>query len=150
MSGVLVTLAMAALAYLLLRGRFGQANGPSVQRHLPGPGTYEFDIVGESKYQHALETICGGRTEDSAEHITEAVLYLEDSNPHDKLAVRVDIDGQTVGYLSRKDARYYRQQLKQLGHERIVCRCDAMVVGGWRRSRTDQGHFGVKLDLPVA
>jgi hypothetical protein len=150
MSSILVILAIAALAYFLLRKRFGQGNEPSVQGHLPGPGTYEFDIVGESKYQDALEAICGGRTEDSAEHITEAVLYLEDSNPHDNLAVRVDIDGHTVGYLSRKDARSYRQQLKQLGYERIVCKCDAMIVGGWRRSRTDQGHFGVKLDLPVA
>jgi hypothetical protein len=150
MSSILVFLAIAALAYFFWRKRSVQRGGPSVQGHLPGPGTYEFDIVGESKYQDALEAICGGRTEDSAEHMTEAVLHLEDSNPHDNLAVRVDIDGRTVGYLSRKDARSYRQQLKRLGHERILCRCDAMVVGGWRRSRTDQGHFGVKLDLPVA
>jgi hypothetical protein len=150
MSSILVVLAIAALAYFLWRKRFVESSGPSVQGHLPGPGTYEFDIVGESKYQDVLEAICGGRNEDSAEHITEAVLYLEDSNPYDNLAVRVDIDGRTVGYLSRKDARSYRQQLKQLGHGRIVCKCDAMVVGGWRRSRTDQGHFGVKLDLPVA
>ena len=150
MSSILVILAIGAVAYFLLRDRFSSSHSPSVQGRLPGPGTYEFDIVGESKYQDALEAICGGRTEDGAEHQTEAVLYLEDSNPYDNLAVRVDIGGHTVGYLSRKDARSYRQQLRQLGHERIVCRCDAMIVGGWRRSRTDQGHFGVKLDLPVA
>lgn len=150
MSSILAILIIVVLAYFAFRWRSGRGIGQSMQGHLPGPGTYEFDIVGESKYQGALEAICGGRTEDSAEHVTEAVLYLEDSNPHDNLAVRVDIDGRTVGYLSRKDARSYRQQLKQLGHDRLVCRCDAMVVGGWRRSRTDQGYFGVKLDLPVA
>lgn len=149
MSSILVILVLAAIVYFLWRNRSFQRVGPSVQGYLPGPGTYEFEIVGESRYQDVLVTICGGRTEDSAEHMTEAVLHLEDSNPHDNLAVRVDIDGRTVGYLSRKDARSYRKQLKQLGHERIVCKCDAMIVGGWRRSRTDQGHFGVKLDLPV-
>ena len=126
------------------------AGGTAVIGYLPGSGTYEFDIVGESHYQQALEAICGGRTEESASHKTEALLYLEDPNPHDNMAVRVDIGGETVGYLSRSDARSYRKQLKQLGHEYLVCKCDAMVVGGWRRSRTDQGSFGVKLDLPVA
>lgn len=150
MSNVLVILSIAVIAYFALRGRFSSNDSTSPEGHLLGPGTYEFDIVGESHYQDVLEAICGGRTEDSAEHLVEAVLHLEDSNPHDNLAVRVDIDGRTVGYLSRKDARSYRKQLKQLGHERLLCKCDAKVVGGWQRSRTDQGHFGVKLDLPVA
>ncbi|WP_222426346.1 hypothetical protein, partial [Luteimonas sp. J16] len=70
MSSILVFLAIAALAYFFWRKRSVQRGGPSVQGHLPGPGTYEFDIVGESKYQDALEAICGGRTEDSAEHMT--------------------------------------------------------------------------------
>ncbi len=150
MSSILVILAIAVIAYFALRGRFGSNGSAYPSAQLPGPGTYEFDIVGESQYQDELEAICGGRTEDSAEHLTEAVLHLEDSNPHDNQAVRVAIGGNTVGYLSRKDARSYRKQLKQLGHERILCKCNAMVVGGWQRSRTDRGHFGVKLDLPVA
>ena len=151
MSSIVVILVIAVVGYLLLRGRSGGSSASiAPQGRLPGPGTYEFDIVGESKYQDELESICGGRTEDSAEHYTEALLHLEDSNPHDNLAVRVDIGGRTVGYLSRKDARSYRNQIKHLGHERIVCKCNAVVVGGWRRSREDQGHFGVKLDLPVA
>jgi hypothetical protein len=150
MSSIVIILVVTVIAYFVLRSSFGRGVASSPQAHLPGPGTYEFDIVGESHYQDVLEAICGGRTEDSAEHFTQAFLYLEDSNPHDKLAVRVDIGGRTVGYLSRKDARSYRKQLNQLGHGRILCKCDAMVVGGWRRSRTDEGNFGVKLDLPVA
>jgi hypothetical protein len=151
MSTFLLILIIGAIAYLLLRGKLGRhASSTLPQGHLPGPGTFEFDIVGESKYQAALEAICGGRSEDSAEHMTEAVLYLEDSNPHDNQAVRVAIEGQTVGYLSRQNARAYRKQLKQLGHPQTVCKCDAMIVGGWHRSSADRGHFGVKLDLPVA
>lgn len=152
MSVALVILViLVAVGWLVVRANSKhEAVGTAVGGRLPGPGTYEFDIVGESHYQQALEAICGGRTEESASYKTEAVLYLEDSNPHDNMAVRVDIGGETVGYLSRSDARSYRKQLKQLGHERLVCKCDATIVGGWRRSRTDQGSFGVKLDLPVA
>lgn len=148
MTTILVLVIVGVIAYFYLQSKSG-GNG-SVSGNLPGPGTYEFDIVGESKYQEALESICGGRTEDSAELATQAVLVLEDSNPHDNMAVRVDIQGKTVGYLSRKDARNYRKQLQQLGHPGITCSCNAMIVGGWQRSPTDQGHFGVKLDLPVA
>lgn len=148
---LVILVVVLVVGYFVVRGKSKhEAGGAAVVGHLPGPGTYEFDIVGESHYQQVLEAICGGRTEDSASHKTEAVLYLEDSNPHDNMAVRVDIGGETVGYLSRSDARSYRKQLKHLGHECLVCKCDAMVVGGWRRSRTDQGSFGVKLDLPVA
>lgn len=148
MTTILVILIIGAVAYLYFRAKSGSVI--AVSGNLPGPGTYEFDIVGESKYQKTLESICGGRTEDGAELQTEAVLFLEDTNPHDNMAVRVDIEGQTVGYLSRKDARSYRKQLQHLGHANITCSCNAMIVGGWERSRSDRGHFGVKLDLPVA
>src|SRR5690606_6450194 len=149
MTTFLVICALGFIAYLYLRGRTSTPS-PSIQGHLPGPGTYDFDIVGESKYQDALESICGGRTEESAEHLAMAFLYLEDSNPYDNMAVRVEIDGLTVGYLSRDNARSYRAQLKQLGQERIVCRCNAKEGGGWRPSRADPGHFGGKRELPGA
>lgn len=148
---LVILVILVAVGYFVVRANSRhEPSDTAVVGHLPGPGTYEFDIVGESHYQQALEAICGGRTAESASHKTEAVLHLEDSNPHDNMAVRVDIGGETVGYLSRSDARAYRKQLKQLGHERLACKCNAMVVGGWQRSRTDQGSFGVKLDLPVA
>jgi len=151
MTSILVLVVVGITAYFLLRKKSSPNRyGLYVEAHLPGPGTYGFDIVGESHYQQALEEICGGRTEDGAKHKTEAVLYLEDSNPHDNQAVRVDIEGKTVGYLARSDARSYRKQLKAMGHEGITCKCDAMVVGGWQRSKSDTGSFGVKLDLPVA
>ena len=148
MTTFLVIVIVGALAYFYFQR--GSATSSQIGGSLPGPGTYEFDIVGESAYQDSLESICGGRSEDSAEFQTEAILVLENSNPHDSLAVRVDIQGKTVGYLSRKDARNYRKQLEQLGHPNVTCSCKAMIVGGWQRSRTDRGNFGVKLDLPVA
>ncbi|WP_158881473.1 hypothetical protein [Rhodanobacter sp. L36] len=115
-----------------------------------GTGAFQFDIVGESHYQDALEILCGGRTEESAAKRAEAHLILEDNNPHDKLAVRVDISGKTVGYLASENARQYREKIAQAGQPRLIGVCDALIVGGWRRSKTDVGSFGVRLDLPIA
>jgi len=116
---------------------------------LKGPGEYEFDIVGESHYQKNLSKITGGKTVDGVQHRTHARIVMEDDNPYDKKAVRVDIEGRTVGHLAKADARHYRRQMKKLGHEDADAICDAMIIGGWKRSRKDTGSFGVKLDLPT-
>ena len=125
-------------------------NSVSVRVNLPGPATYAFDIVGEASYQKALSKICGGKKEDSAKQYVEAELYLENDNPHDNKAVCVTIKGQTVGYLSRNDARAFRKQVKELENKKPTFLCKALIVGGWSRSKSDKGNFGVKLDLPVA
>jgi hypothetical protein len=128
---------------------FGGTKKPETIANLPGPGTYSLDIVGESKYQSTLEKICGGRTEEGHEKIVQATLIHEDDNPYDNKAIRVDIDGMTVGYLSRENAREYRTRLKEAGHPGITATCSAIIVGGWDRGARDRGHFGVKLDLPT-
>ncbi len=122
---------------------------PAAIANLPGPGTYSLDVVGESNYQTALESICGGRSTRSQEKIVEATLIHEDDNPYDNQAISVSIQGKTVGYLSRKDARKYRKQLKQAGYPGITAKCSAMIVGGWDKGGGDRGHFGVRLDLPT-
>lgn len=141
-------LLVGIVAYLYFRSGNSKSESVSFAK-LHGTGRYEFNIVGESHYQTALEKICGGRTDESANEYVEAYLYLENDNEHDNLAVRVDIKGNIVGYLSKQDARSYRQQLYNLGHSDLVGICDAIIVGGWFRSSSDVGHFGVKLDLPV-
>lgn len=81
--------------------------------------------------------------------IVEAVLVHENDNPYDNKAIRIDIQGMTVGYLSRKDARQYRKKLKEAGHPGITAKCFALIVGGWDRGPENRGHFGVRLDLPT-
>ena len=115
-----------------------------------GPGTYDVDVVGESHYQEALETICGGRTENTQRLVVEAVLVPEDDNPHDTKAVRIFIQDQTVGYLDRETARNFRAQMAENGLTGVTAKCSAIIVGGWDRGGGDRGHFGVKLDLPTA
>lgn len=112
-------------------------------------GRFAIDVVGESKYQDALTRLCGGKQHDSADACFLAVLYLENTNPYDNRAVRVDIHDNTVGYLSRDCARRFRRWLKRHGHTAKAAQCQANVRGGWYRGPDDEGHFGVFLDLPL-
>lgn len=138
---LLIVLAVGATWFMrsLRAGQAGRVGS------VVGPGKFEFDIVGEGSYQSALRAIAGAKTEEGVEHFCTAVLVLEDDNPHDSKAVRVDIDGRTVGYLSRKHAREYRKQVS-----RGTMTVPAVIVGGWKRGRGDTGHYGVKLDLPYS
>lgn len=135
----------------ILRRLFAARPRPlRVDAELPGPGEFAIEVVGESKFQDALERAAGGRTDESCEVMVEAVLVLEDSNPHDPKAVKVLIDGEVCGYLDRQNARAYRRQLKKAGHPKITASCQAMIVGGWDRGPRDRGYFGVRLDLPTS
>ena len=73
----------------------------------------------------------------------EALLYCEDENQFDALAVRVDVHGKTVGYLNRQLARLYRRKLAAAGHGKATGLCRAKVCGGSR----DKPSYGVGLDI---
>jgi len=124
--------------------------GPKAPVRLKGDDDYGFEIVGESHYQEALSTICGGPCEDGHEHECVAELLPEPSNPYDANAVMVRIQGKTVGYLSKEWAPLYLAALKALGHEGAPATCNAIINGGWERTRrgeVDRGSFGVELDM---
>lgn len=109
--------------------------------NLPRSGSYNFDIVGEAAYQNALDQLAGGKT-DAGVHVKKwATLIMEKNNPFDPNAVRVDIEGQTVGYLSRHHATRFRKTIN-----RSNCVAPALITGGWKRSG-GQGHYGVKLNF---
>jgi len=120
-----------------------------VRVDLQGSGAFALPIVGESHYQEALESICGPRSDEGEDRRVEARLVLEDDNAYDAMAVRVDIRGVTVGYLSREHAREYRTQLGKAGHAVADAYCAARIRGGWDRGEGRQGYYGVYLDLPV-
>lgn len=126
---------------------FGLFKSP--RRGLEPIGDYRQSIVGESNYQRELDRIAGGKTEKGHEIKTTAEIVLDDGNPHDNKAVRIDIDGRTVGYLKKNDARKYRRWLeKQDAPRGVVVECGALISGGWDRGKGDSGHYGVRLDLP--
>lgn len=111
---------------------------------LKGNGSFSFDIVGEASYQDALEAIAGKKTRDGKELRCVAQVSPEPTNAHDSNAIAVEIDGRKVGYFSKADAKDYAGQLKEIGGgtDKIA----AMIVGGFK-SKTREGHFGVKLDI---
>ena len=119
----------------------------NLQPFLHGPGIFDFDVVGESYYQNALEKICGGKTVSGHEKKVMAILIHEDNNPKDDKAIRVDIERMTVGHLTRKFAREYRNRLSEAGYSGLAAACNALITGGWQRGASE-GHFGVRLDLP--
>ena len=110
---------------------------------LASSGSYDFDIVGESNYQKALESIAG-RSDESAEHYCTATLEHEMFNKYDKRAVKVSIDGKTVGYIARDVTEAFHEVMKGR-----TATADAIIVGGWSRGKRGSGSFGVKLDLDV-
>lgn len=152
MEALPVILLLIAAGYLIWRvtrrdrGRLSTAAKPA--GHIRGNGEFDCEVVGESHYQTALERIAGGRSDDGAEHGCTAVLVPEPQNKHDKNAIRVDIDGVTVGYLSRSDARDLGKVLRGKGLGGTTLTVNAMIVGGWDRGGGDRGHFGVRLDIP--
>lgn len=106
----------------------------------------QYEIVGEASYQAALEQFAGPKTEQGADVQCEVLLVCESGNRHDRLAVRVDLNGVTVGYLARDDARAFRQMLAEEGERGADVRAPAVITGGWRRPNSE-GHFGIALDL---
>lgn len=111
-------------------------------------GEFPLACVGESHYQAAFERSCGGRTEDGESRDVVAVLVLDDENPYDSDAVRVEVQGHVVGYLSRQDARAYRELLSAANCSDSL-ECLGVIRGGWDRGPRDRGHYGIYLDLPL-
>lgn len=111
------------------------------------------EVVGESFYQEAFEEIVGPRRHQSANAEVMAFLIPEPDNPHDPEAVAVFVqlphqgDIRKVGHLSRHSAQRYRSVLRRVVDQNQVPACNARITGGWYRGKSDQGSFGIGLDL---
>ncbi len=119
-----------------------------MQIDLHGPGTFAVDVVGVSRRQSVLAAIVDRQSRRGRTVTLDAVLILEDSNPRDANAVRIEIEGELIGYLSRDNARRYRADLAAAGQPRVTVCCKARIVGGFETESGERAHFGVRLDLP--
>ena len=116
---------------------------------LRGTGNFDLEVTGESFYQDNLEAICGERNERGENKEVVARIVLEDDNKFDKgNAVRIDIEGKPIGYLSKKVARVYRETMKAHGAINAIVTCNALIKGGWKRKNGNIGNYGVWLDIP--
>lgn len=115
-------------------------------QRLNGDGSFELAAVGESNYQRTFEKICGPRTTEGEDREIDAQLILEDGNQFDKNAIKIEIQGRTVGYLSRDDASDFREWLKAEGMSARQFTCRANIRGGWDHNG-ERGHYGIWLDV---
>ena len=85
----------------------------------------------------------------------QAAIEPEPTNPYDPMAIRVSIDGATVGYIAREDAQRFaevcRYMLTQVHGKQLVnafaWRAVADARVGWLPGASDL-MYGVKLSLP--
>jgi hypothetical protein len=108
-------------------------------------GRHDLEVVGESHYQDALWRVAGGRMTERVRVETQAMLVREPDNPHDANAISVRIDGSTVGYLCRDDARSYLPGLLKLEarHGARISLTGVVVGGGIRQD--GPGMLGIWL-----
>jgi hypothetical protein len=119
-----------------------------MQIELQGPDAFAVEVVGVSRRQEAIGALVEKHGRSGRTVTVDAVLVLEDSNPHDANAVRVEIEGELIGYLSRDNARRYRADLAAAGTPHASVQCKARIVGGFETAEGERAHFGVRLDLP--
>jgi len=108
-------------------------------------GRYDTEVVGESRYQKEL-TYLGKFGQREFDYTT---LWLEDYNEYDKNAVAVVIEGDTIGYLSRRNAIAYRQKITELGYPDSIGACYSKLIGGHILDNGEKASFGVVLDLDI-
>lgn len=100
---------------------------------------YTFDIVGEQSYQSNLKKIAGKKEVESKYVQVVANVISEPSNPYDKNAIKVEINGLIVGYISKNEARTISQR-------KINKAVPAVINGGWKDDESE-GSYGVKLAI---
>lgn len=98
-----------------------------------------YNIVGEQSYQNNLKKIAGPKEEESKFFECYAKVSSEPFNQHDKNAVKVEINGLLVGYLSRGEAA-------KLAGKVVNKTVPAVIDGGWDDGDSI-GSYGVKLAI---
>lgn len=140
MEYLLLLLALLWVGSLLYTGyRKGRGSDITPVHKWPASGAYATEVVGESFHADTLVELAK-KYKGRGKPVPLAVLVPDDRNRHDDKAVRVEIDGYTVGHLSRADARCFRKRLSVLGFGTSPTGCNAQIRGY-------DGIFGVWLDI---
>jgi hypothetical protein len=118
--------------------------------YLQGAGNYEMDIAGEEGYQAELEELCGPRQPDGVRQLEVARLVLDPKRGYsaNKNAIRVEIRGKQVGYLSVQATIHYRRYLAAKDLPNTRGQCPAVIWGGWVTPDGSTGPYYVSLDMP--
>jgi hypothetical protein len=107
---------------------------------LEASGNFSVGLAGESHY---FEAISSAANRQSGEHVTIAEIIREPDNKFDANAVRVEINGRTVGYIPREEAPAFHPLLDfgKSVNKRIFASCRVWV------SDDDESYGSVSLDI---
>lgn len=101
--------------------------------------SYSYNIVGEQSYQNNLKKIAGPKEEESKFFECYAKVSSDPFNQYDKNAIKVEINGLIVGYISKVEAA-------KLAGRVINKTVPAVIDGGWLDD-DGEGSYGVKLAI---
>jgi hypothetical protein len=107
-------------------------------------GDIQVDVVGESHYQPAIRTACNWKPGADTLFDCMAELVPEPTNPYDRNAIKVTIDGACVGHLSRQDAVTLGPAIRETIKRQGSGMCRAVIAG---RANSDTDNLGVFLHL---
>lgn len=120
--------------------------------HVEGVGTTA--CVGESYYRENLRGLLRELNSNPENPIAftkqTCTLIPETDNEHDPNAVRVEIAGFHLGYLSRRDAAIHRKYLVDSGKPLWRLKVDGMLLIHWKGSNTDPKIESFSLMLQVS
>jgi hypothetical protein len=98
------------------------------------------EVVGESYRQEALARLAGRKDAEGKHKLVGAVLRCEPQNEHDANAIRVEVMGEHVGYVSRETATFLSPAMQRACGGALEAR--GLIVGGWKsESRDDHGRY---------
>lgn len=115
------------------------------------PGTFPQHVAGEVYRQDALRRLVGDLKAGARGKRFDALLIPEPENPHDPAAVRVEIAGEVVGYVARREAAEYVAELARLGltGQTIVTRARLEARRGRKPGEGDLVEAYLDFTLPL-
>lgn len=149
--GTFIVAAISVILFIFVVKSYAAATDrhgiPASAHEWPETGEFDFNIVGESHYQRNIAAIAGEHGPDGPDVITTAHLIPESDNAYDNNAVRVDIEGRTVGYMSRDDAKSFRGRLRRNKMSNKPTTCKATIMGGHLMVNGEKASYGILLDI---
>ncbi len=107
-------------------------------------GDIRVDVVGESHYQPAIRAACNWKPGTDTLFHCMAELVPEPTNPYDRNAIKVTLDGECVGHLSRQDAVTLGPAIREAIKRQGSGMCRAVIAG---RTNSDTDNLGIFLHL---
>lgn len=117
------------------------------QLHWPPTGLFELKTVGASYYHDSIAKIAKNPIGENALVFCTATLVPDDKNTYDSNAVKVLIESEHVGYLSRESAVTFRSYFKNFELNVQTTTCDAVISAGVKTPEKTYEYI-IELDIP--